>query len=50
MPDGGTIEFYSLPGGFGTPMNVTVQGLVPDQCTQGTRDFSVTNAVLIRVQ
>ena len=50
VPDGGTIEFYSLPGGFGTPMNVTVQGLVPDQCTQGTRDFSVTNAVLIRVQ
>lgn len=49
VPDGGTLEFYSLPTGFGAPISVTVQGLVPDQCTQGTKPFSVTNGILIRV-
>lgn len=49
IPDGGTLEFYALPAGFGSPMSVTVQGIVPDGCTQGTLPFSVTNGVLIRV-
>lgn len=49
VPDGGTLEFYSLPSGFGAPMSVTIQGLVPDACTQGNLPFSVTNGILIRV-
>ncbi len=50
VPDGSTLEFWSLPTGFGMPMSVTVQGLVPDVCTQGTRDFSVTNAIVLRLR
>lgn len=50
IPDGGTLEFYSLPSGFGAPMDVLVQGVVEDACTQGRRPYSVSNGILIRVR
>jgi len=50
IPDEGTVEFLSLPDGFDTPMDATVQGILPDACTRGRKPFSVSNGILIRVQ
>ena len=51
IPDGGSLEFHTLPGGFGVPMDVTVQGIVEDPgCTQANLPFSVCNGIVIQVQ
>lgn len=50
IPDSGTLNFYDLPGGWGQTIDVTCQGFLPDDCTQGTKPFSVTNGFVLRVQ
>jgi len=50
IPDGGSLDFYDLPSGFGEPAQFTIQGFVPDQCTQGTKPFSVTNGMVVEVR
>jgi len=50
IPDGQSLEFYSLPGGFGQTATFTVQGILQDICTQATKKFSVTNGLVVEVQ
>ncbi len=50
IPDNTLFDFYSLPGGWGSQATITLQGFVPDDCTQGTKPFSVTNGIQVEVQ
>ena len=50
IPDNGTLDFFAIPGGVGQARDITIQGFLPDECSQGTKPFSVTNAVVIRVR
>ena len=49
IPDDETLDFYELPTGWGSAIEMTVQGLVPDACTQGRKPFSVTNGLVVRI-
>lgn len=50
IPDNATLDFYDLPAGWGQTLDITVQGFLPDDCSQGTKPFSVTNGFVVRVQ
>lgn len=48
--DAQPFEFLSLTNGLGQAATVTFQGIVADNCTQGTVNFSVTNGFVLRIQ
>jgi len=48
VPDGGSLELLQVAGA-GRALRLTVQGILQDDCTQGNKPFSVTNAVLVDV-
>jgi len=50
IPDSGRFELFSLPGGAGRRVDVTLQGVVEDACSQGTVPYSVTNGILLRIE
>ncbi len=50
IADSTTLDFYDLPTGWGEALDITLQGFVPDGCSQGRVDFSVTNGILLRVR
>ena len=50
VPDGGTLEFLSIPGGIDHPVTVYLQGLIEDSCSQATVALSVTNGFTVKIQ
>ena len=50
IPEGGSLMVFNFSTGFGMPGQITFQGVVRDTCTQGDKDFSVTNGVVVDVQ
>jgi hypothetical protein len=50
IPDLGGFDLLARPGGLGRVVTVTLQGLVEDDCSQGTVPFSVTNGLVLRVE
>ncbi len=50
IPDSGVFELASLPSGLGRAVTVTVQGIIEDNCSQGTVPFSVTNGFVVKIQ
>lgn len=50
IPDGGSFNLLSLPGGIGSVVTLTFQGLIQDPCTIGTQPYSVTNGILVQFQ
>jgi len=49
VADGGSFELVSLPGGFGSSITVSFQGIVDDACSAGTVPFSVTNGITLEI-
>jgi hypothetical protein len=49
IPDGGTFQLFSFPGGLGQSLSVTFQGIVEDGCSQGAVPYSVTNGLVVRI-
>jgi len=50
IPDSGSLVFFKVQNGLGFPVNLTIQGVIEDTCSQGTRPYSVTNGLVLRVQ
>ena len=50
IPDGGSLVLFSRPLGIAKPVDLTFQGLIEDECGVGTSLYSVTNAVMARIE
>jgi hypothetical protein len=50
IPEGGNFEFAKRVSGAGRAVTATLQGIIEDNCSQGTKPFSVTNGILLKVQ
>jgi hypothetical protein len=49
IPDSGAFELLNFPEGLGRSVTVTFQGIIEDDCSQGTRPYSVTNGFVLRI-
>lgn len=49
IPDGGTTTFLLWPEGYGDVRTFTVQGLVQDDCSRGSKNLSTTNGIILRI-
>jgi hypothetical protein len=50
IPDGSFFQLLSLPSGLDQSLTFTLQGVVQDDCSQGTVNLSITNGMTVRVQ
>lgn len=50
IPDGGSVVLFTRPLGIAKPVDLTFQGLIEDDCGIGPAPFSVTNAVMARIE
>jgi hypothetical protein len=49
IDDGTVLEFARRPNGTLQPVTATIQGIIPDPCSQGTAPYSVTNGLVLEV-
>jgi len=49
IPDMQSFELLVLPGGLGRTLTATFQGIVEDDCSQGTVPLSVTNGFVLQI-
>lgn len=50
ISEGGNFEVGKRPNGTGQAITATLQGVIDDDCSQGTVPYSVTNGILLKVQ
>jgi hypothetical protein len=49
IPDGFLLDLFSLPYGMDRTLTVTLQGIVEDDCSQGSVPYSVMNGVILKI-
>lgn len=50
IADSTSLSWLTLPGGVGTSITVTIQGVIEDSCSRGTVPLSITNGITLVVE